>query len=302
MSMTSPQTLPMYFPTDFVLEEAVTCASLVLAAYDQYNQWVAQGSPAQANFSWTPDLPGLSHGDALWGTVSLPVFGEYPEPFGFVAWDGGGNAFIVLRGTMSKADAIIDAEVDQTPYTLAPGFGNVQVGWNKVYATISPALLGQIGQLGTVNRLFFTGHSMGSALSTLAVPDVANNSAIKPGNGRSYVQYNFASPSVGDHGFADAMNWNSQTPTFRVVNTEDVVPDVPTAADILSSPYQHIGTPVDFTAAYFTVDGNHSMADCYWYAINHTDAPQGPVPMATLTKPARFDGVVSAAAPRTAKM
>jgi hypothetical protein len=161
-------------------------------------------------------------------------------------------------------------------------------------------LLGQLGQLGTVTRLFFTGHSMGSALATLAVPDVANNSAIKPGNGRSYVQYNFASPRVGDHDFADAMNWSSQTPTFRVVNTEDVVPDVPTAAKILSSPYQHIGTQVDFTAAYFTVDGNHSMADCYWYAINHADAPQGPISMATLAKPARFDGVSTGAASRTA--
>jgi predicted lipase len=221
----------------------------------------------------------------------------WPEPFGFVAWDGAGNAFVVFRGTMTKADAIIDAEVDQTAYTFAEGFGNVQVGWNDVYATVSPSLLGQLARIGAVSRLYFTGHSMGAALSTLAVPDVANHSTIKPAAGRSYVHYKFASPRVGDPGFAAGMNWEVQVPTFRVVNTEDIVPDVPPPL-LGSTVYQHVGTPVDFTAEYLTTDGNHSMADCYWYAINHVTQPQGPVSSAlSLNRIVRADGGVASYAP-----
>lgn len=301
MSTTSPQSLPMYFPTDFVLAEARTCASQVLTAYDQFNQWVAQNYPSQADFTWTPKGLGFSYSAPLWATVTITILGhafQYPEPFGFVAWDGTGNAFVVFRGTMTKADTVIDAEVDQAGYALAPGFGNVQVGWNNVYTTISPALLDQLSRIGTVSRLFFTGHSMGSALSTLAVPDVANNSAVKPDSSRSYVHYNFASPRVGDTGFAQGMNWNVQTPTFRVVNTEDLVPDAPPPL-LGSTVYQHIGQPVDFTAEYLSTDGNHSMADCYWYAINDVTQPQGPVSAASFKQQVRFDGAVSSFTPRS---
>lgn len=298
MSTASPQSLPMYFPPDFILTEAAVCASQVLTAYDQYNQWLAQNSPSQQDFHWTPNGLGFSYSAPLWATVTITVLGhtfDYPEPFGFVSWDGTGNAFVVFRGTMSKADAVIDAEVDQTPYALAPGFGNVQIGWNNVYTSASPALLAQLASIGAVSRLFFTGHSMGSALSTLAVPDVATNSSIQPGSSRSYVHYNFASPRVGDVAFAQAMNGGA-VPTFRVVNTEDLVPDVPPPL-LGSTVYQHIGTPVDFTAEYLTTDGNHSMADCYWYAINHVTQPQGPVSAASFAQPARSDGKVASFLP-----
>lgn len=299
MSTTPSKSLPMYFPPQFVQTEAAVCASLVLTAYDQFNQWVKQSYPSQADFSWTPNGLGFSYGAPLWGTVTVLDF-SYPEPFGFVAWDGAGNAFVALRGTMTRADAIIDAEIDQAAYMLAAGFGNVQVGWNNVYTTISPALLAQLGQVGPVNRLFFTGHSMGSALSTLAVPDVANNSGLPPGGSRSYVHYNFASPRVGDSEFAEAMNWNVLAPTFRVVNTEDLVPDVPPPLTG-SIVYQHVGTPVDFTAEYLTTDGNHSMADCYGYAINHPDQPQGPLSTSLdLRAPIRHDGEVRERVPQPA--
>ncbi|MFC4527404.1 lipase family protein [Dyella halodurans] len=275
MSAPALKSLPMYFPSGFVQTEAYRCASLVLTAYDQFEQWAQQNYPAQPNFVWKPNGFALNYSEALWGT--LTVFErQYPEPFGFVAWDGAGNAYVVFRGTMTNPDAVIDASIDQTPYTLAPGFGNVHVGWNSVYETMSPWLLAQLGKVGTITRLFFTGHSMGSAYSSLAVPDVAMNSTVPPSVSRSYVHYNFASPRLGDPGFAMGLNWNVQTPTFRVVNTEDIVPDVPPPL-MGSTVYQHIGTPVDFTAEYLTTDGNHNMANCYYYAITNPTQPQGPM-------------------------
>lgn len=301
MNTTAPQSLPMYFPPDFNLGEAAICASQVLTAYDQYNQWRAQNYPSQSGFLWKPNGLGFSYSAPLWADVTVTILGHvfnYPEPFGFVAWDGTGNAFVVFRGTMSKADALIDAEVEQTAYALAAGFGNVQVGWNNVYTTISPSLLAELAKIGTVSRLFFTGHSMGSALSTLAIPDVSSNSSVKPGSDLNYAHYNFASPRVGDTGFAQAMNSNPAIPTFRVVNTEDIVPDAPLPL-MGSTVYQHIGTPVDFTAEYLTTDGNHSMADCYWYAINNVTQPQGPLSSATLMQQVRFDGVVASFTPQS---
>lgn len=299
MSTTPTQSPPMFFPPSFVQTEAAVCGSLVLTAYDQFNQWVAQGKPSQADFKWTPNGLGFQYSQ-LWGVVTILGF-KNPEPFGFVAWDGTGNAFVAFRGTMTTADGVIDAEVKQTSYALASGFGNVQVGWYNVYTTISPALLGQLSQIGPVTRLFFAGHSMGSALSSLAVPDVATNSQIPPSSTVSYVQYNYASPRVGDPGFAAGMNFGVQAPTFRIVNTEDIVPDVPPplTGTIV---YQHVGTPVDFTAEYLTTDNNHSMANCYWFAINNPSQPQGPMPSSSSSsqRQIRTDGNVADFRPRAA--
>ena len=52
---TQPNSLPMYFPPQFVQADAVTCAALVGAAYDQFNQWSSQGYPGQTDFNWTPN-------------------------------------------------------------------------------------------------------------------------------------------------------------------------------------------------------------------------------------------------------
>lgn len=125
-----------------------------------------------------------------------------------------------------------------------------------------------------------------------------DNSSVEAGSNLSYAHYNFASPRVGDTGFAQAMNSNPAIPTFRVVNTEDIVPDAPLPL-MGSTVYQHIGTPVDFTAEYLTTDGNHSMADCYWYAINNVTQPQGPLSSATLMQQVRFDGVVASFRPQS---
>lgn len=293
---TTPQSLPMYFPPSFVLTEAGVCASQVLTAYDQYNQWKNQGYPKQADFNWTPNGFGFNYSAALWADAVVLGFNNN-EPIGFVSWDGTGNAFVVFRGTMTTADKVIDVEVDQTSYALTSGFGNVQVGWYNVYTTISPTLLTQLTQIGTVTRLFFTGHSMGAALSSLAIPDIASNSQIPPSSSLSYVHYNFASPRVGDTGFAYGMNFSVAAPTFRMVNTEDIVPDVPPPLTG-SLVYQHIGTPVDFTAEYLSTVNNHSMTDCYWYAINNPTQPQGPVSTSLARMPVRTERGVTNYSPR----
>ena len=285
---TTPRTSPpMYFPpTIFLLADAVTCANLVEVAYDQYSQWEEQGKPRhRRDFTWTPAWPGGFTASVvsapLWGDART-IFFENPEPFGFVVQDASRRGFLVLRGTESDADWYKDVEVMQTPYTLVttPDFGNVQDGFFSVYASMSPAVISAVNEIAsTSTQFFFTGHSLGSALVTLAVPDVMKNSALSSSRA-SIVHYNFASPRTGDETFATAVDAIASVATFRIVNTEDVVPDVPLAvtSDILDTYYyKHVGTPVDFTAQYRSIGSNHSMVNCYLYAVNHPTQPEGPI-------------------------
>jgi hypothetical protein len=74
---------------------------------------------------------------------------------------------------------------------------------------------------------------------------------------------------------------NNGVPTYRIVNTEDLIPDLPSAI-FFGYLYKHIGTPVDFTAQYGSVSDNHSLDIAYDYAIAHPANPQGPLPVRTL--------------------
>ena len=99
---------------------------------------------------------------------------------------------------MTSADDIQDARLDQIAYQLVPGYGSVHAGFYEIYNALSPQILPILADLGNVGRFFFTGHSLGSGLSSLAVPDVITNSALKPTVSLPMLHYNFASPRVGD--------------------------------------------------------------------------------------------------------
>jgi hypothetical protein len=266
----------MYFPSaPFVLADAVNCATLVGVAYDQVAQWIAQNYPSRANFVWTPQtttIPYVYSAPLFWSYSWLDT--RYDEPFGFVAQASGGDTVLALRGTITDADDIQDARLDQTAYLPVPGYGLVHGGFYEIYSSLSSQILAILAGLSGIGRFFFTGHSLGCGLSSLAVPDVITHSALKPG-GRTMLHYNFASPRVGDPQFAYMMNKNG-VPTFRVVNTEDIVPDAPPSV-IGTTLYKHIGTPVDFTAQYGSYDGNHSLLNAYDYALRNPNDPEGPI-------------------------
>jgi triacylglycerol lipase len=268
-------------PSAFNLTDAQTCASLVSAAYDQYDQFKQQQYPDPSRFDWTWTSP-TSVVDPLpiwWIQHLIPS-----EPIGFLTTDGAGNAYLVFRGTMSKADFTMDGDFGQTSYDLVTNFGNVDKGYYDIYTHLvvqttpntdpETPLLDAINALTGVSTFFFTGHSLGAGLSSLAVPDVSTNSSLTPSSSLTMVHYNFGSPRVGDVDFASAMNFNTNILTYRVVNTEDIVPVAP-PPESATGPmlYQHIGTSVDFNANYGTVDANHSMANTYAYAVNNTDNP-----------------------------
>jgi triacylglycerol lipase len=284
--------LPMLLPVaPFALSDAVACGKLVNIAYQQYAQWIKQGCPSSANFRWRTPTGHFYYSVPLFWTDDL----DYDEPIGFVAVNTQSNdAYLVFRGTMSDSEEVADLWTDQVPYAFAPGYGQVHSGFHGIYQQLQPqvatAIAAAISSVAPLQRFFFTGHSLGSGLSSLAVGDVINNVPL-PAIPR--LHYNFASPRVGDPQFAYTMN-NNGVPTYRVVNTEDVIPDLPAAiwltefGDTLL--FKHVGTPVDFTAQYDTDGNNHSLNIAYQYAVSHPNNPEGPLPTRMIGM-ARLPGV-----------
>jgi hypothetical protein len=119
-------------------------------------------------------------------------------------------------------------------------------------------------------KVVSTGHSLGGALSTLAAADLAIH--------QLPVQlYNFASPRTGSPSFAGTFNQRVAT-AWRTVNTEDLVTTVPLSTPNLGSAkaphgllgvligivrkldFEHVGSPVSFTAFNGSILANHQMA------------------------------------------
>jgi hypothetical protein len=295
--MTTPsQSLPIYFPSaPFNLNDAVICSALVNAAYDMYAQWAAHGWPSDpSRFSWAkpagpivPNGPTLNYLGPMWGVANMDDY-AFPEPFAFLAWDSTGKTYLAFRGTKTAADWWEDAALDQVSYDpIVPGVGLVHDGFNDIYtssysgsgysvAALRSTILSALGQLSyTPTGLYLSGHSLGAGLSTLCVPDVARNSQIGK-RGVPMFHYSLASPRVGDPTFAYNYNFQIPVATFRIANTEDLVPDGPLAV-CDSTYYEHVGTPVGFTAQYDSIGGNHDHQNCYFYALTHPNQPQGPI-------------------------
>ena len=267
--------LPMYFPNHFDLAKAKFCAELVGYAYEMYDQWKKSDSPRkESGFQWDiPSNTGLTFSSPIWSTMKSFKFLDRSEPFGFVAQDGSGNAYLVFRGTNSVSDWAQDIEVHQTEYEYVSGYGKVHNGFYELYQSLREDCLKAFAEAGgNPKTLWVTGHSLGCGISTLAVPDIANTLSFA-----SLFHYNFASPRVGSPEFVGKYNENGIL-TFRVVNTCDLVTNVPLGVGLLGMlMFSHVGIPIDFTAQYSSIAGNHNLQNSYEYALAHPDNPQGPV-------------------------
>ncbi|MBD2839758.1 lipase family protein [Pseudomonas sp. JM0905a] len=260
--------LPMYFPSAFSLSQALQCADLVEAAYDQYEQWLQQDKPRKpSDFNWqAPSMSGWNFSAPVWSILSELKYINESEPFGFAASDPTGAVYLVFRGTESAQDWVDDLDAKQAAYPWQSGVGQVHAGFLKLYTSLRDQALQALDSLQPGGNLWVCGHSLGSALSSLAVLDLQNRWPDQP-----LQHYNFASPRVVDPSFAAYYN-GLNVPTYRVVNDSDLVPEVPPGVTD-SWIYQHLGLAVTFTASYSSFAGDHSMADCYLYAINNPDAP-----------------------------
>lgn len=272
---------PMYFPpAPFELYEALRCTRLVETGYDMYEQWKDQGCPKADAFRWQPKSRlDLQFSAPIWGEDTDLVFLKRAEPFAFVAWSRDSAIYLAIRGTESVEDWVVDASAELTDYGLATNYGRVHKGFYRVYASMADAVRKAVtaacGQVRQPEALFITGHSLGSSLATLAMPDVLENTVVDV-NDMRVRQYNLASPRTGDTQFATRYNANG-APTYRIVNSTDLVPEVPPAI-LVDEIFEHVGIPVAFSAQYDSLGGNHSIVHSYAYALTHPEQPQGPLP------------------------
>jgi len=219
---------PMYFPpAPFDLNAAIRAGSLVDTAYDMYAQWQAQHKPRPEAFVWKPNSDlDLQFSASLWGEDRRLLLLASREPFAFVAWSAAGEVFLVFRGSESAEDWAVNVSAEQVDYALAPGYGRAHDGFYRVYSSMSAAVLAAVAdgcaRAGGAPALTVAGHSLGSALSTLAVPDLLAHLPM-PLAATRISHYNLASPRTGDADFAAAYDANG-VPTYRVVNAFDLVP------------------------------------------------------------------------------
>ena len=203
-----------FYPEEFDKNRAVELGTLVDAAYLQYKQH------ATGENTWQP--PGYQI-HAVLQAQEKPLI----VPFGFVATKGE-DAYVVIRGTLTPLEWLDDATI--LPIPFAPNWGNTTQGFKGIYSQLSVAIneaIGGIKNTEAFKNLYVTGHSLGAALAHLAAADIYIKLQISP------ISYTLAGPRTGDPAFATAFA-RAGLRTWRIFNTEDLVPTLPLSTPELS--------------------------------------------------------------------
>jgi len=270
------------FPPGFELGRARELGALVGAAYQQLHQGPAWQPPA----GYTTLQPSLSSTEVWKAHVVTNLLGHVgvalPKvPFGFVAAKGN-DVYVVIRGTQTPLEWLDDFTAQ--PVDFRPGgqdWGHTTKGFSMVHADLGPQILQLLATPGVVRpgtSIYVTGHSLGAALAHLAAAEIW----VRYGPALAPVSYTFCGPRAGGPAFAKAFETAGLT-TWRIVNSEDLVPTVPPAAVLMTEPnmgmhgmspltqaisqfvqlgltgYQHIGYPIVATFHQDTVAGNHNL-------------------------------------------
>jgi triacylglycerol lipase len=275
----------MYYPPGFDAKKGIELGNLVKQAYQQFDSykngqdWKLKGDydlvrviaydPTQLSWDVTeqegPTLVDEEMATVPAAAVSFALDAPPKEyPMGFIATSKNGkNAYLIFRGTVTKQEFYKDVKAKMKPY-LINKWGNVALGFIEVYMACRESFMKTLGGLSPDMNLFIGGHSLGAALSVLALPDVVKTTQFK-----KPVLYNFGCPRVGDSDFVDAYNALPSQKTFRVANSSDLVASIPLPLPVLmvvSGFYSHVDTPVEFNAQKNDIGLNHSM-DTYVAAL-----------------------------------
>ncbi|MBI2313733.1 MAG: lipase family protein [Betaproteobacteria bacterium] len=176
-------------------------------------------------------------------------FIEHQETQAFVA--GNDNLVAVaFRGT--EPGRLKDWMTDAGTDFVEGSFGQVHGGFHRALQGVRAAVREAIDEFqgGAGRSLWFTGHSLGAALATLAVAQLRQED--KP----VYGLYTFGQPRTGDREFERTFNQDFKPRCFRFVNNNDLVTRVPPRA----SGFSHVGTFL-----YFDRDGKLQDDPGFWY-------------------------------------
>jgi len=235
--------------------KAFELAELIIEAYKLYN-YSKSGQVIPPTITLGTSvyaIQHLLHGKAL----LIDTF----KLLGFLAVNNN-EASLIFRGTSTMSEWICDGEIHQVNY--APGWGKVHSGFHEIYKSFSTDLIKAVNALpSTVTSLHVGGHSLGGAVSTLAMVDLIDETRFK-----APLHYTYCSPRVGDPEFFEKFQ-SSISSSYRIHNTEDIVPTKPDAVSLVSigvgSLYTHVGNPIPYTHPGASIGENHLLETCMNY-------------------------------------
>ncbi len=258
----------MYYPSGFDRDKAIELAELVadayrqLAAFQQNKTWALPEkysliAELQYREAATRSKKGLAGqlDSKLRRMARTRLQDLRGLPIGFIAMSRT-DIYLVFRGTMTVHEFVRDFNITMSTYPYAR-CGKVHDGFVQIYDKFRSSIRHCLKEIGSGKRLYVTGHSLGAALATLAVPDICSATSFK-----SPVVYTFASPRVGDRQFADQYNQLCRGRSFRVANTSDLVVSLPFPVPFLSfigGFFTHVDEPVEFTAQKEDAEKNHDI-------------------------------------------
>jgi triacylglycerol lipase len=243
---------------EFPLEINLTNWSTDIAKYSA--EIVYRIEKAAQNKTSIEYLPNTTVYKELYNDKRDPIFGSVMENNGVI--------FVGFRGTLTGREFANDLDIQQEKYLNNKSVEQVEFkiaddgnpfihkGFMDVYNNIKTDLMDALVKFNPNKDkpVIVTGHSLGAAISTIVGLDLSINNY-------HVVVYNYASPKVGDQAMCDIIN-NSIT-VFRVVNTEDIVPNLPSSVSPnftdISKPYiyAHCGVLKSFTDNWLSTLNNH---------------------------------------------
>ncbi|MGO4886947.1 lipase family protein [Anaerobacillus sp. MEB173] len=180
------------------------------------------------------------------------------EWFGFII-ESNKHIIVAFRGTITDPDWVADAEVNQVNFPFAPNTGKTHYGFTSIYQSCRDEIISSLKKRPAHKKLYFTGHSLGAALATLAVVDAAENTQFT-----NPMICTFGSPRVGTPYFSKKYSSMIQK-SIRVVNIFDLIPMVPPAQinipfSSVTWKYKHVPSALNIYIQTGNVHGNHSLA------------------------------------------
>ena len=273
----------MYFPKGFNKSRSIELAKLISQAYAQFEAF-ERGMPwklpskyllrTEFTYLWVPGRSiekGIRNFDLTLRRLSRSrQHSNYEIPIGFVA-QRNNSYFLILRGTQTVNEWIRNISISLSPYPIS-GYGRVHSGFLQMYRQMRKDIMESLSRIDSKGKLYVAGHSLGGALTTLALPDIEATM-----NRKISALYTYGSPRVGDNSFATAFNLALMQRSFRVVNTSDIVTSIPLPgpiARIVGGYFSHVETPVDLTVQRDDLEQNHDI-ETYLTALKERPSPKG---------------------------
>jgi hypothetical protein len=263
----------------FDANKARELATLIGSAYDQFNK--------QGEGTWS--IP------TGYNLIQELKHDRQRQVFGFVA-EKDREVFIIIRGTITAYEWYNNTAIQYEKYISILSHQELGVttkGFHSIYVDIREEIQVALQKLnGNLARIFVSGHSLGGALATLAIPDLIDSGI----DASTIIAYTFASPRCCDRRLANNLK-GSGVKHWRIANTEDIVPTLPGATANIFSPndprkqededdgnfivrtynnlklrgmktFEHTGTPMYFTTGKDSIEENHNLDIVYMQGID----------------------------------